>query len=356
MKIDQLLMAMVETDASDLYLKVPNPPILRVDGRTRPLDLPPLSPDDTRELAEQVMRARELEIFQRDNQVDLSYVIHGVGQFRANVYLQRGNIGLVFRKINVRIPAIDDLGLPEVTKNLALERRGLVLVTGATGSGKSTTLAATIDYRNLNTTGHIVTIEDPIEFVHVDKGCIVSQREVGLDVPSFAAGLRAALRQAPDVLLIGEMRDEETATSALHFAETGHLVLSTLHSTNAAQTLERILQFFPSERHPEVCSLLSSNLRGILSQRLVPRIDGGRVAAVEVLMGTPRVAELLRKGAVTELKGAIAGGDREGMQTFGQALYRLYQEGVISEDDALSAADSTNDLRLKMRGFSMVGV
>jgi twitching motility protein PilU len=356
MKIDELLMMMVEMDASDLYLKVPNPPMMRVNGRTRPLDLPPLRPDETQELARQVMREREAGLFDRDCQVDLSYVIQGVGQFRGNVYLQRGNVAMVFRKINARIPVIDDLGLPEVTKNLALEKRGLILVTGATGSGKSTTLAAMIDYRNIHTTGHIVTIEDPIEFVHVDKGCIVSQREVGLDVPSFHAALKAALRQAPDVLLIGEMRDVETAEVALQFAETGHLVLSTLHSTNAGQTLERILQFFPADRHPEICSLLSSNLRGILSQRLVPKIDGGRVAAIEVLMGTPRVAELLKKGNVTEIKAAIAAGDRDGMQTFGQHLYQLYQQGLISQDDALAAADSSNDLRLKMRGFSAAGV
>jgi twitching motility protein PilU len=356
MRIDELLMKMVEMDASDLYLKVPNPPMMRVNGRTRPLDLPPLTPDDTRELSGQVMRPREVELFERDCQVDLSYVIGGVGQFRGNVYLQRGNTALVFRKINARIPDIESLGLPEVTKNLALERRGLFLVTGATGSGKSTTLAAMIDYRNTHTTGHIVTIEDPIEFVHVDKGCLVSQREVGLDVINFQAGLKAALRQAPDVLLIGEMRDEETASAALHFAETGHMVLSTLHSTNAAQTLERLLQFFPADRHPEICSLLASNLRGILSQRLLPRVDGGRVAAIEVLVGTPRVAELLKKGAVHEIKSAIAAGDRDGMQSFGQALFQLYQQGAVSQDDALAAADSSNDLRLKMRGFNAVGV
>jgi twitching motility protein PilU len=356
MKLEDLLMKMVELDASDLYLKVANPPMMRVDGRTRPIEAPPLTPEDTQALADQAMRQRERDIFDRDWQVDMSHVIQGVGQFRGNIYLQRGNVAMVWRKINARIPQIEGLGLPEITKSLAIERRGLVLVTGATGSGKSTTLAAMIDYRNTHTTGHIVTIEDPIEFVHVDKGCIVSQREVGLDVPQFHAGLRAALRQAPDVLLIGEMRDEETAEAAIHFAETGHLVFSTLHSTNAAQTLERILQFFPAERHSELCQLLANNLRGILSQRLVPRLDGGRVAAIEVLVNTPRVSELLKKGSVGEIKSAIAAGDRDGMQTFGQHLYKLYEQGIISQDEALSAADSSADLRLRMRGFSAAAV
>jgi twitching motility protein PilU len=261
---------------------------------------------------------------------------------------------MVFRRILSEIPNVDELGLPEVLKSLAMERRGLVLVTGATGSGKSTTLAAMIDYRNSMTTGHILTLEDPIEFLHKDRRCIISQREVGLDVPDFQAGLRAGLRQAPDVLLVGEMRDVETTSAALQFAETGHLVLGTLHSTNASQTVERLLQFFPPERHLEICSLLALNLRGIVSQRLVPRTEGGRVPAVEILLATPRVRELLKKCAMEDLKSVMISCTTEGMQTFDQSLYNLVKAGEISEEDAMLAADSTNDLRLRMRGFSVV--
>jgi twitching motility protein PilU len=355
LQIQDLLMVMVERDASDLYLKVPNPPVYRVHGQSEPADLPALTPEDTHRLALQVMRPKDVDTFEQRCQADLSFVIDGVGQFRANIYTQRGTTALVFRKINSIVPAFEDLALPEVLKTLAMEKRGLVLVTGATGSGKSTTLAAMIDYRNRNTTGHIVTLEDPIEFMHLDRGCLLSQREVGLDVMNFHDGLKAALRQAPDVLLIGEMRDEETVSAAMHFAETGHLVLSTLHSTNASQTLERVMQFFPADRHPEVCSMLGHSLRGIISQRLVRRLDGGRVAAIEILINTPRVAELLKRGAMDELKSAIAAGDRDGMQTFGQALYHLYQDGLISEEEALTAADSANDLKLRMRGFVSVG-
>jgi twitching motility protein PilU len=352
--IDDLLRHMADAGASDLYVKVASPPMARVSGKTEATQPAALTAEQVRELAEQVMTPRDREIFERDRQVDLSYVVEGLGRFRGNIYHQRGTIGMVFRRIVSDIPNIDSLGLPPVLKNLALERRGLILVTGATGSGKSTTLAAMIDYRNANTTGHILTIEDPIEFVHRDRRCIISQREVGLDVPNFEFGLKAGLRQAPDVLLIGEMRDVETASAALQFAETGHLVLGTLHSTNASQTIERLLQFFPHERHDEVCSLLALNLRGIVSQRLVPKIGGGRAPAIEVLLGTPRVRELLKKCSVEEMKSAMAAGNTDGMQTFDQSLYGLLQAGLITEEDALLAADSANDLKLRIRGFSMV--
>ena len=345
---------MADLGASDLYVRVASPPMARVSGQTEAICPAALTAEQVQELADQVLTPRDQAIFERDHQVDLSYSVENLGRFRANVYLQRGTTGMVFRRIVSDIPDVDSLGLPQVLKSLALERRGLVLVTGATGSGKSTTLAAMIDYRNSQTTGHILTIEDPIEFVHKDRRCIVSQREVGLDVPDFSAGLRSGLRQAPDVLLIGEMRDVETASAALQFAETGHLVLGTLHSTNASQTIERLLQFFPHERHDEICSLLALNLRGIVSQRLVPRLSGGRVPAIEILLGTPRVRELLKKCAVEELKGAMAAGATEGMQTFDQSLYSLLQAGQISQEDALLAADSANELRLRMRGFSVV--
>jgi twitching motility protein PilU len=340
--------------ASDVYIKVASPPMARVSGKTEAMCPAALTEEQVRRLADQILTPRDREMFERDRQADLSYIVEGVGRFRANVYMQRGTIGMVFRRIVSDIPDVDSLGLPQVLKSLAMERRGLILVTGATGSGKSTTLAAMTDYRNAQTTGHILTIEDPIEFVHKDRQCIISQREVGLDVPNFEAGLRAGLRQAPDVLLIGEMRDVETASAALQFAETGHLVLGTLHSTNASQTIERLLQFFPPERHDEICSLLALNLRGIISQRLVPKLSGGRAPAVEILLGTPRVRELLKKCAVEELKTAMIAGTTDGMQTFDQSLYHLLQEGLISEENALLAADSANDLRLRMRGFSVV--
>jgi twitching motility protein PilU len=354
LQIEDLLRQMSEVGASDLYIKVASPPMARVSGKTEATQPAALTAEQVGALADQVLTPRDREIFERERQADLSFVVPDVGRFRANVYTQRGTIGMVFRRIVTDIPNIDSLCLPPVLKNLALERRGLILVTGATGSGKSTTLAAMIDYRNSQTTGHILTIEDPIEFVHRDRRCIISQREVGLDVPNFESGLRAGLRQAPDVLLIGEMRDVETASAALQFAETGHLVLGTLHSTNASQTIERLLQFFPPERHGEICSLLALNLRGIVAQRLVPKIGGGRAPAIEILMGTPRVRELLKKCAVEELKSTMAAGNTDGMQTFDQSLYGLLQAGEISEEDALLAADSANDLRLRMRGFSVV--
>jgi twitching motility protein PilU len=352
--IDDLLRQMAELGASDLYVREASPPMARVSGKTEATCPAALTAEQMKELADQVLAPRDEAIFERDCQADLSYTVPNLGRFRANVYLQRGSIGMVFRRVNSVVPDLESLGLPELLKSLALERRGLILVTGATGSGKSTTLAAMIDYRNSKTTGHILTIEDPIEFIHKDRRCIISQREVGLDVPDFQAGLRAGLRQAPDVLLIGEMRDVETASAALQFAETGHLVLGTLHSTNASQTIERVLQFFPPERHDEICSLMALNLRGIISQRLIPRPSGGRVPALEILLGTPRVRELLKKCAIEDLKSTMMAGTTDGMQTFDQALYSLLKAGEISEEDALLAADSANDLKLRIRGFSVV--
>jgi twitching motility protein PilU len=355
MNIDGLLARMAELGAADLFLKVPSPPTYKISGQALRTDLPGISPDEMEALIAQVLRPRDREVFARDNQVDFSYSIGGVGRFRGNCYRQRGTTAMVFRRINTNVPTADDLGLPQTLKSLAMERRGLVLVTGATGSGKSTTLAAMIDWRNDNSQGHIVTIEDPIEFLHMDKGCVVSQREVGMDVDSYHAGLKAALRQAPDVLLMGEIRDHEAAETALHLSETGHLVLGTLHSTNANQTVERVLQFFPADRHPEILSLLAFNLRGIVSQRLIRGVNGQMHMAAEILIGTPRVRELLKRGDVGELKMAIGQGDRDGMQTFDQAIYELFQNSLISEESALLAADSPNDLRLKMRGFVAVG-
>ncbi len=355
MDLNALLTHMREVRASDLFLKVPCPPTYKISGRATPMEGPGLRPADMEALAAQALHPRDQEIFDRQNQVDFSYAIPGVGRFRGNCYRQRGTVAMVFRRINTEVPTTEELGLPEILKSLAMDKRGLVLVTGATGSGKSTTLAAMVDYRNEHTQGHIVTIEDPIEFLYLDKGCVVSQREVGVDVDNFHDALKAAMRQAPDVLLMGEIRDLEAAETSLHLAETGHLVLGTLHSTNANQTVDRLLQFFVPARHPEVLSLLAFNLRGIVSQRLIRGIDDKLHLAMEVLIGTPRVKELLKRGDVGELKSAIAQGDRDGMMTFDQSIYHLYEQGFIDQESALLAADSPNDLRLKMRGFSAVG-
>lgn len=355
MEINALLAGMFERNASDLFLKVPLPPTYKISGQTCQTDLPILTPQDMEMLASKMLRPRDQETLANHNQVDFSYSVSGIGRFRGNCYRQRGTIAFVFRRINTEVPTADGLGLPDTLTNLVMEPRGLVLVTGATGSGKSTTLAAMVDWRNCNSRGHIVTIEDPIEFLHPDKGCVVSQREVGVDVDSFHDALKAAMRQAPNVLLMGEIRDAEAAETALHLSETGHLVLGTLHSTNANQTVERVLQFFSPDRHPELLALLAFNLRGIVSQRLIRGIDGNLHLVMEILIGTPRVRELLKRGDVAELKMAIAQGDRDGMKTFDQSVYELYERGVIDQESALLAADSPSDLRLKMRGFVTAG-
>ncbi len=296
------------------------------------------------------LAAGEWEEFERTHELNVARVLPGVGRFRLNVFRQRGQVGLVARLIRIDFPSADELGLPRSLTALVMQKRGLILVTGATGSGKSTTLAALIAHRNANSRGHILTIEDPIEFVHPHKGCVVTQREVGVDTASFAAALKSALRQAPDVILIGEMRDLETVESALHFSETGHLVLGTLHANNANQAVERVLNFFPAEAHAQVYVQLSLNLRGIVSQRLVPRADGkGRVAAIEVMLNSPRVADLVARGEIAALKAAIEANAPDGSQTFDQALYQLYRQGAITLEEALKQADSANNLRLKVK-------
>jgi twitching motility protein PilU len=354
MDLDALLAHMAEMNAADLFLKVPAPPTYKISGRAEATHLPPVTAEQMEALAETILRPRDFERFKRENQVDFGHVLPDGSRFRGNCYRQRGTVAMVFRRINVQVPTAADLGLPPKLVELAMERRGLVLVTGATGSGKSTTLAAMVDWRNLNSQGHIVTLEDPIEFLHPDRGCVVSQREVGVDVDSFHDGLRSALRQAPDVLLMGEIRDAEAAEAALHLSETGHLVFGTLHSTNANQSVERMLQFFTPDRHPEILSLLAFNLRGIVSQRLIRGLSGKYALAAEILIGTPRVRDLLKRGDTSELKMAIQQGDGDGMQTFDQAVYQLYESGEIDQEAALLAADSPGDLRLRMRGFAAV--
>jgi twitching motility protein PilU len=352
--LDDLLSSMEARDASDLYLKAGLPPMLRVAGDLVPVGDAPLTEEVIRAVAGQAMSDRHRREFEEHRRVDIAYTSPASGRFRMNVYVQRGSPAAVIRRVKSQIPSFDALALPAVVAGLALAPRGLVLVTGQTGSGKSTTLAAMIDYRNRERPGHIITIEDPIEFVHRDQRSIVSQREVGTDCASFALALRDALRQAPDVILIGEIRDEESAEAAVHFAETGHLVLSTLHSSNASQTLERLLHFFPPERHAGVALQLSLNLNAIISQRLLLRKDGrGRVPAVEVMLCTPRVRELLRKGDLPGIRSAMQSpaGVQEGMQTFDYAIYRLIQAGLVDADLAMNTADSPNELKMRLKGL-----
>jgi len=352
-KLHELLKEVVMEEASDLYLKADSPPVIRLDNSLKRIgdDIPTYG--DLEKLALHLMNDYQKKSFQTNPEIDLVYNVPGVGRFRINIYRQKGTVGFVFRRVNLTIPTIEELNLPEIMKQIVMEPRGLVLVTGATGTGKSTTLAAMIDYRNENLDGHIITVEDPIEFLHKDKKSIVSQREVGIDTKSYSEALRFALRQAPDVILIGEMRDVESVTSSIFFAETGHLVLSTLHSTNTSRTLERILQFFPIETHEEIYFQLSMNLKAIFSQRLIPLADGtGRVPALEVMVVTPRIKDLIRRGETDKIKSAIETGEGDGMHTFDQHIYELYNEGLISLEDALLHADSRNDLRLRMKGFS----
>jgi twitching motility protein PilU len=353
MDIRQLLSAMVERDASDLYLSVDSPPMLRIEGFTEPFGTERLNAAAVEALAMSLMSERQRAVFEEKLEMNLALASDRLGRFRINVYRQRGAIGVVVRQIKTRIPTLDELGLPAVLKTIALSRRGLVLVTGAAGAGKSTTQAAMLDYRNENTCGHILAVEDPIEFVHTHKKCIVSQREIGFDTLSFAEALRNTLRQAPDVILIGEVRDLETMGAAITFAETGHLCLATLHSNNANQAIERVLNFFPASRHAEIYLQFSLNLRGIISQRLVPGVDGKRVAALEILIDTPWIKDLIKKGEVDTLKEAMEQSTHEGGQTFDQALYELYAEGHISEEQALANADSSNNLRIRIQKLDL---
>ncbi|MBI5168182.1 MAG: PilT/PilU family type 4a pilus ATPase [Candidatus Eisenbacteria bacterium] len=350
MTLDDLLTAIRSNRGSDLYLTADAHALVRVDGSTIEATDRPLAAAEVEALVRAALSSGELEEFDRTHELNSARAIPGVGRFRLNVFRQRGQTGLVARLIPIRFPTAEELGLPPALTELIMQKRGLVLVTGATGSGKSTTLAALIDHRNRNTRGHILTLEDPIEFVHEHRGCVVTQREIGVDTASFAAGLKSALRQAPDVILIGEMRDLETVEAAIHFSETGHLVLGTLHANNANQSVERLMNFFPAELHGQVYAQLSLNLRGIVSQRLVPKASGeGRVAAIEVMLNTPRVADLVAKGEIASIKGAIEANALDGSQSFDMALYELYRAGHITLDEALRQADSANNLRLRIK-------
>lgn len=356
MEIRDLLTVMVERDASDLYLTNESPPMYRIEGVTQAVSDQMLSPDIVGQLAASVMSDKQKLEFEETFEMNLALAYDGLGRFRVNLYHQRGHVAIVIRQIKVEILTLDQLGFPSILKDISLSKKGLVLVVGGTGSGKSTTLAAVIDHRNSNATGHIISIEDPIEFVHRHKKSIVSQREVGLDTHSFPGALKNAMRQAPDVILVGEIRDTETMESAITFADTGHLCLGTLHSTNANQCFERILNFFPESRHDQILMQLSLNLRAIISQRLIPSQDGRRAAAVEILIDTPRVKDLIKRGEVDTLKEAMEQGIHEGCQTFDQALLGLYKEGKISLDQAIAHADSANNLRIKIKMEGLKGV
>jgi len=345
----EMFKKMVEMEASDLYLTVGRPPMYRVEGTIQAIGDKNFTPDELAALADAMMTEKQRREFAQTLEMNLAQSLPAVARFRVNILTQRGSVGMVIRRIKADVSSLDDLGLPSILKDITMTKRGLVLVVGATGSGKSTTLAAMIDHRNNHEAGHIITIEDPIEFVHRHKQSIVTQREVGSDTHSFQAALKNTLRQAPDVILIGEIRDTETMEAAITFAETGHLCLGTLHSNNANQAIERIMNFFQPERHGQMYLQLSLNLRSIVSQRLIPSVEGKRVAALEILMDTPRIKDLIKRGEVDSLKEAMEQGVQEGCQTFDQALFAQYRDGKISLEQALVNADSANNLRLKIK-------
>lgn len=349
MQFDAYLKALATNDGSDLYLSTGAPPCAKFHGKLKPLTKEPIPPGAIKDIAYSIMDQEQTEEFDHELEMNLAYTIPGVGRFRVNIFKQRNEISIVARNIVTEIPSADSLGLPQILKDVVMAKRGLVLFVGATGSGKSTSLAALIDHRNSNSGGHIITIEDPVEFVHTHKKSVINQREVGVDTRSYHAALKNTLRQAPDVILIGEIRDRETMEHALAFAETGHLCISTLHANNANQALDRIINFFPEERRNQLLTDLSLNLRSFISQRLIPTVDGKRAAAIEILLGTPSVSELILRGEVESIKEIMEKSQNLGMQTFDTALFKLYQSGKITLDEAIKNADSANNLRLKIK-------
>ena len=346
--IDALLKVLVKNDGSDLYLTVGAPPAAKFQGSLKALSKEVITRQSIKDTAYKIMDAEQIQQFEKKPEMNLAISKEGIGRFRINIFKQRNSLALVIRNIKVDIPNVDDLGLPEILKDTIMEKRGLILFVGGTGSGKSTSLAALIDHRNSNSTGHIITIEDPIEYVHPHKKCLVNQREVGVDTDSFEDALENTLRQAPDVILIGEIRTQETMEHALAFAETGHLCLSTLHANNANQALDRIINFFPEERRNQLLLDLSLNLKAFISQRLVPTVDGKRVAAIEILLGTPRICDLIHKGEIGLIKEVMEKSKALGMQTFDEHLYHLYKDGKISLEETLKNADSANNIKVKI--------
>ena len=351
LEIVKLLEKMVQARGSDIYIASGAPPRMSVEGKLQDLAPEPLSPDDTKQIIHQLLTDEQWDEFCKNRELNIAYSLSKMARFRVNVYLQQGTVASVIRQIRIKIPSFKQLNLPPLLEELILSPRGLILVTGATGTGKSTTMAAMIDFRASKLDGHIVTVEDPIEYVFQHRKSLVTQREVGMDTFSFKEALKNSLRQAPNVIYIGELRDSETVEFALHSAETGHLVLSTLHSTNATQAIERVLNFFSREYQHQVLMQLSYNLKAIISQRLIPSESGNRIPILEILINTAFVQELIHKGELGQLKKVMESGRQEGMQTFDLHLKELVEEGVISEEKAWSYADSPSDLRLKLRGF-----
>jgi twitching motility protein PilU len=345
-----LLRAMLSKKASDLFITAGFPPAFKVDGKMTPVSNQTLTPQHTADLARAMMNDKQAAEFEETKECNFAVAPAGIGRFRVSAFVQQSRVGMVLRTITTTIPKFDDLKLPQVLKDVVMSKRGLIIFVGGTGSGKSTSLAAMIGYRNENSYGHIITIEDPVEYVHDHKNCLITQREVGVDTESWQAALKNTLRQAPDVILIGEIRERETMDHAIAFAETGHLAMGTLHANSANQALDRIINFFPEERKAQLLMDLSLNIRAIVSQRLIPTKEGkGRRAAIEILLNSPLIQDQIFKGEVHEIKSTMAKSREMGMQTFDQALFDLYEEGAISYEDALRNADSVNELRLRIK-------
>jgi twitching motility protein PilU len=348
--MQDLLRRMVERKGSDLFVTAGFPPAIKIDGEIRPQTDRPLTPEQSATLVRAIMNDKQTRDFDATKECNFAIAPPGIGRFRVSAFIQQGYTGCVIRTINAKIPTIDDLELPPILREVVMTKRGLVIVVGGTGSGKSTTLAAMVDFRNEKSRGHIVTIEDPVEYVHPHKGCVITHREVGVDTENWHNALKNTLRQAPDVILIGEIRDRDTMEYGIQFAETGHLVLATLHANSANQALDRIINFFPEEKREQLLMDLSLNMRGLISQRLIPREAGsGRIAAMEIMLHSPLIADLIFKGDVAQIKEVMARSNRIGMKTFDQALFELYEAHMISYEDALRNADSKNELRLRVK-------
>jgi twitching motility protein PilU len=348
--MQDLLRRMVDRKGSDLFITSGFPPAIKIDGEVRPQTDKPLAPEQSAVLVRSIMNDRQTREFDASKEANFAIAPPGIGRFRVSAFVQQGMTGCVIRQINSTIPTIEELELPPILKDIVMSKRGIVIVVGATGSGKSTSLAAMVGYRNEKTRGHIVTIEDPVEYVHQHRGCVVTHREVGVDTESWHTALKNTLRQAPDVIMIGEIRDRETMEYGVQFAETGHLVLATLHANSSNQALDRIINFFPEEKREQLLMDLSLNIRALVSQRLIPREKTeGRIAAMEILIGTPLVADLIFRGEVTKIKEVMARSNRLGMKTFDQALFELYEAGTISYEEGLRNADSKNELRLRIK-------
>jgi len=350
MEFESLLKLMVHKKASDMFITAGAAPSLKINGKVTPVTQGTLTPSQAREIVTGVMSQSQKEEFEAENECNFAISSPGIGRFRVSAFMQRNNAGMVLRKIETKIPSMEELGLPKILKELSMTKRGLILFVGGTGSGKSSSLASMIGYRNKNSTGHIITIEDPIEFIHQHQGCIVTQREVGMDTNSFEMALKNTLRQAPDVILIGEIRTRETMDHAIAFAETGHLCLATLHANNANQAMDRIINFFPEDRRNQLLMDLSLNMRAFVAQQLIPTPDGsGRVLVAEILLNSPLMADLIRKGELHKIKDLMTKSRDLGMQTFDQSLLELYQQGKVTYEDAITYADSANELRLMIK-------